>query len=89
MMSSSTGLFDFPEFTTPSQFSVEAVKCIQRSRILVEEMVGYQFFDIALIDKMDLLSDELCHMANLSECIRQVHPNGKKWQKQLRMRTLK
>ncbi len=76
-MSSLTGLFDFPEFTTPSQFSVEAVKCIQRSRILVEEIVDYQSFDIALIDKMDLLSDELCRVADLSECIRQVHPNKK------------
>jgi len=70
-----TGLFDYPEFSAPSQFALESQKCIRRSRKLVEEIIKIQTFDIALIDKMDLLSDELCRVADLAECIRLVHPD--------------
>ena len=70
-----TGLFDCPEFSTPSQFALESHRSIQRSRRLVEEIVEIKSFDIAVIDKMDLLSDELCRVADLAECIRLVHPD--------------
>ena len=71
-----TGLFDCPEFSISTQFALETKKCIQRSRLLVAEMTnGVEDPDVSIIDKMDLLSDELCRVADLSECIRQVHPD--------------
>lgn len=73
---SQTGLFDCPEFSTATQFAIETKKCIQRSKQLVEEIINRaEDSNVSLIDKMDLLSDELCRVADLSECIRQVHPN--------------
>lgn len=73
---SQTGLFDCPEFSTAAQFAVETRKCIQRSQQLVDEIIsGAEYPNVSIIDKMDLLSDELCRVADLSECIRQVHPD--------------
>ena len=73
---SQAGLFDYPEFSTAAGFAMETQKCIQRGRLLVEEIISRVHDpNLSIIDKMDLLSDELCRVGDLSECIRQVHPD--------------
>lgn len=70
-----TGLFDCPEFSDVAGFAFETKKCIERSKKLVEKI---QLLAVnpnaSIIDLMDQLSDELCRVADLAECIRQVHP---------------
>lgn len=69
----STGLFDCPEFSGAGGFSREAEKCIDRSRQLVA-LIASQVDspNVSIVDHMDQLSDELCRVADLAECIRQV-----------------
>ena len=71
-----TGLFDCPEFSTVEDFPSETRKCIKTSKKLVELITKKADDpDVTIIDSMDQLSDELCRVADLAECIRQVHPN--------------
>lgn len=72
----STGLFDFPEFLDVSGFALETKKSIQLSKNLVTKIKSQADCpDVSIIDHMDQLSDELCRVADLAECIRQVHPS--------------
>lgn len=71
-----TGLFDFVEFSEVSGFAFETKKCIQRSKELVTNInLLSDNPSVLVIDLMDQLSDELCRVADLAECIRQVHPS--------------
>lgn len=71
-----TGLFDIPEFSGATGFAFETKKCVERSKRLVEKIKSLADGpDASIIDLMDQLSDELCRVADLSECIRQVHPD--------------
>ena len=72
----STGLFDFPEFLGASGFAFETKKSIQLSKNLVTKIKSQADCpDVSIINHMDQLSDELCRVADLAECIRQVHPS--------------
>lgn len=54
----------------------ETRKCIERSKKLVTEITEkVRKPDVSIIANMDQLSDELCRVADLAECIRQVHPD--------------
>lgn len=57
-------------------FALETKKSVERSKKLVariKSLAGCP--DASIIDLMDELSDELCRVADLAECIRQVHPS--------------
>lgn len=71
-----TGLFNYPEFRDTAGFAQETKKCIERSKELVAMITAQADSpDMSIIDHMDQLSDELCRVADLAECIRQVHPD--------------
>ena len=73
--STDTGLFDCTEFSDPVGFVAETKKSVERSKQLVAAITAQASNpDSTIIDHMDQLSDELCRVADLSECIRQVHP---------------
>ena len=71
-----TGLFDNPLLCKPDGFQTSAREAIKNSTQLVNEINSRATCPgIEIIDKMDELSDTLCRVADLSECIRQVHPD--------------
>lgn len=72
----SAGLFDFPEFLDALGFAFETKKSIELSKKLVTKIKSQADSpDASIIDHMDQLSNELCRVADLAECIRQVHPS--------------
>lgn len=81
-MNEATGLFDNPQLCTPDGFDVATQQALQGSAKLVQqisEMANKP--SVEVIEKMDELSDVLCRVADLAECIRQVHPDAKFVQK--------
>lgn len=51
-------------------------RALQTSKALVDDITEKGGIpDIAVIQQMDQLSNTLCNVADLAECIRQVHPN--------------
>ena len=77
-----TGLFDNPLLSAPDGFQSSALEAIKKSTKLVDEINSRASCPgIEIVDKMDELSDTLCQVADLSECIRQVHPDQKVAQK--------
>ena len=78
----SSGLFDNVKLSTPDGFQRSASEAIRKSSLLVDEInAKVQHPGIEIIDKMDELSDTLCRVADLAECIRQVHPDQQVAQK--------
>ena len=72
----STGLFDNTTLSKPDGFQTSAHEAIRKSMLLVDEINSRAGSPgIEIIDKMDELSDTLCRVADLAECIRQVHPD--------------
>ena len=70
-----TGLFDNTRLSKPDGFETSAREAISKSMLLVDEINSKADSPtIEIIDKMDELSDTLCRVADLAECIRQVHP---------------
>ena len=77
-----TGPFDHPELSTPEGFVNSAEAALEKSSQLVKEIA--QLSDrptIEIVNKMDELSDTLCRVADLAECIRQVHPDSRMTEK--------
>lgn len=73
-----TGLFDDPVLSKRDGFGGAASDAIKKSTRLVEEINSRASNPgIEVVDMMDELSDTLCRVADLSECIRQVHPDEK------------
>ena len=71
-----TGLFDNTMLSKPDGFQTSAHEAITKSILLVDEINSRAGSPgIGIIDKMDKLSDTLCRVADLAECIRQVHPD--------------
>ena len=71
-----TGLFDIIEFSEVAGFAMETEKCVQISKELVAKIkLLSDNPSVSVIDLMDQLSDELCRVADLAECMRQVHPS--------------
>lgn len=70
----STGLFDKPIFSSAEGFNEATQLALLEARKLVSEissMVGEPCIEI--VNKMDELSDVLCQVADLAECIRLLH----------------
>ena len=73
-----TGLFDNTTLSTPDGFQMSAQEAIRKSMLLVDEINSRADRpSIEIVDKMDELSDTLCRVADVAECIRQVHPDQK------------
>ena len=77
-MANTTGLFGNPQLHKPEGFDLATQEALQYSTKLVQQIS--EMADrpsVEIIHKMDELSDVLCRVADLAECIRQVHPNPK------------
>ena len=72
------GLFGKPDFSTAEGFQIASEKALAAARGLVGEISAMvnktPSAEIAV--KMDELSDVLCQVADLAECIRLVHPDS-------------
>ena len=71
-----TGVFDKSQFSSPDGFQQATEDALSRARALVADISSMA--DIPSVDivvKMDELSDVLCQVADLSECVRLVHPD--------------
>lgn len=69
-----TGLFGNPLLKSPQGFRVAAQGAIKEAEDLVTRICAPTPLPPAeLIEKFDELSDTLCRVADLAECIRQVH----------------
>ena len=76
------GLFDNPILLAPEGFVLATQKALSTSASLVNEITEKADNpDITVIQRMDELSNTLCNVADLAECIRQVHPDSKVVQK--------
>ena len=72
-----TGLFDNTTLSKPDGFQTSAREAIGKSMLLVDDINSRATSpSIEIIDKMDELSDTLCRVADVAECIRQVHPDA-------------
>lgn len=74
MQGARTGLFDKPIFSSAEGFTKATELALSNARKLVTEisnMVDQPSLEI--VDKMDELSDVLCQVADLSECVRLLH----------------
>ena len=74
----STGLFDKPQFSSAEGFRQATLEALIRARDLVAEisnMADNERPSEEVAIKMDELSDVLCKVADLSECVRLVHPD--------------
>ena len=77
-----TGLFDNTILSKPDGFQTSAHEAIKKSTLIVDDINSRAYSPgIEIIDKMDELSDTLCRVADLAECIRQVHPDQEVAQK--------
>lgn len=73
-----TGLFDNLLLSKNDGFGIAASEAIKKSTQLVDQINSRASRPgIEVVDMMDELSDTLCQVADLSECIRQVHPDQK------------
>ncbi len=71
-----TGLFGFPQLTEAAGFADLKEECISRSMRLVDEATDPRRGRI-VAKVFDDLSDELCRIADMSEFVRQAHPDLK------------
>ena len=77
-----TGLFGHPELSEPEGFDTASSKALTQASELVQDITrDADNPSITTIERFDDLSDILCRVADLSECIRQVHPDPKVVQK--------
>ncbi len=71
-----TGLFGKPELSKPEGFDVATAIALTKAAGLVRDIsVKAKSPSIGVIKQFDELSDVLCQVADLAECIRQVHPD--------------
>lgn len=71
-----TGLFDKPQLGSPEGLSAATTAALTRAITLVNAITasaGTPSLDV--IEQFDEVSDVLCQVADLAECIRQVHPD--------------
>ncbi|KAL5502210.1 hypothetical protein EMCRGX_G008946 [Ephydatia muelleri] len=72
-----TGLFGNPALNSPNGFRIAAERAIKEAKDLVKCICApTPLPPVKLIEKFDELSDTLCRVADLAECIRQVHPDS-------------
>ena len=75
-MLASAGLFDVPELSAPDGFDTATQRALSQSKTIVDDIIERASSpDIAVIQSMDRLSNTLCNVADLAECVRQVHPD--------------
>ncbi len=68
------GLFNLREFSTPDGFTTSTQTALYESKNLVNDIIACDP-NITVVQKMDKLSNTLCNVADLGECIRQLHPD--------------
>ena len=69
-----TGLFGNPLLKSPKGFNVATQRAIKEAEDIVKCICGAAPLPpVELIEKFDELSDTLCRVADVAECIRQVH----------------
>ncbi|XP_078694210.1 mitochondrial intermediate peptidase-like [Branchiostoma floridae x Branchiostoma belcheri] len=70
------GLFEVPELTSPAGFQRAEAKVAAEAAELVKATIATET-GIQVVQLFDKLSDTLCRVADLADCIRVVHPNAK------------
>ncbi|OBZ79455.1 Mitochondrial intermediate peptidase [Grifola frondosa] len=75
---SSTGLFGHPGLTTPSAFNALADSTLRRAQLLTERVLRAresrdELFKV--VKNLDRLSDMLCGVIDLTELVRNAHPD--------------
>lgn len=74
--SQNTGLFDKPLLNRPEGFVEATQQALRRAGELVLDIRSLADRpSVSIVIKMDELSDTLCKVADLAECIRLVHPD--------------
>lgn len=77
-----TGLCGVPALRAPADFLVLAERTVVRSQLLVDRIVaagapGAPRAELArIVDLLDRLSDQLCVVIDLTEFVRNAHPDG-------------
>ena len=73
-----TGFFDKSIFTKPEGFHQATDEALTKAKDVVNDIASMADNpSIAVVDKMDELSDVLCQVADLSECMRLVNPDNR------------
>ena len=71
-----TGLFDKPLLNRPEGFAEATQQALRKAKELVLDIRSLADRpSVSIVMKMDELSDTLCQVADLAECIRLVHPD--------------
>ena len=79
-----SGLFDNPALSAPEGFDAVTEKALLEATVLVKNIIeNAENPSVEIVRKFDELSDVLCQVADLAECIRLVHPDAKMKEKAL------
>jgi len=72
---SATGLYDIPELEKKEGFTVLTKDALKKGATIVDRIITHPSDSVEILEDFDELSTVLCKVADLSECIRQVHPD--------------
>ena len=72
---SATGLYDIPELEKKDGFTVLTKDALKKGATIVDRIIIHPSNSVEILKDFDELSTVLCKVADLSECIRQVHPD--------------
>lgn len=73
-----SGLFDNPGLSSPEGFDAATEKALLEATTLVKNIIeNAENPSVEIVQMFDELSDVLCQVADLAECIRLVHPDAK------------
>ena len=74
---SATGLYDIPELQDSNGFTQLTKDALKEGANIVDRIAAHPPDSVEIVRDFDELSTVLCKVADLSECIRQVHPDDK------------
>lgn len=72
---SATGLYDIPELQDSSGFTLLTKEALKEGAKVVDRIASHPPDSVEIVRDFDELSTLLCKVADLSECIRQIHPD--------------
>ena len=72
---SATGLYDIPELQEHNGFTSLTKEALKEGAKVVDRIASHPPDSVEIVRDFDELSTVLCKVADLSECIRQVHPD--------------